>query len=368
MPDNTITMLIGTKKLSGWKSVSVERSLDALADVFSMEFVDIWANSDSPLVPYEPLKVSIFKTSGGKQITEQVVAGYIDTIDMEIIVDQIMVRVSGRSFTGDLVDCSAEFGKSNSWNNTPLTTIIRDLLDLYDIGLDFISSSAYGKDSNLSLTINSGESIFEIIDRECRKRGIIAVTNPYGNLELITTGDRVSQDKLVVGENILSANMTIDYTNRFGVYTVKGQKTGNGSSWNSSTTKINGSATDPVFQGRYRNKIISMDGTGTNQDAQNVASWESQVRAGKSGQLVIKIPSWFQSDGTLWEVGTLVYCNVNPLNVNEQLLINNIKFTQGNDGTFTTLTLVNKDTYSQDPSKTNKITKKSKKKGFGYGW
>lgn len=366
MSDNKVTMLIGTQKLTGWKSVSVSRALDALADTFSMEFVDVWEDYDSPFVPYAKVEVHVEKTAGGRQIKEQVLGGYLDQIDIETMPDQIMVRVNGRSSTGDIVDCSAE-STSASWNNTPLTKIIRDLLDQYDISLDYVSSSAFGRDANLSLTINSGESVFEIIDRECRKRGIIPVTNPYGNLELMTTGDRLSQDKLILGENILSANVSFDYKNRYGLYTVKGQKAGDGSSWNSSTTEVSGSAFDTVFAGRYRNKVIVMDGGGTNKDAQNIAAWESQIRAGKSGKLTVKLPSWFQSNNSLWEVGMSVYCEIPPLKIGEPLLINSVQFSQGNDGTFTSLTLVNADTYSQYPTKQNKITKKSKKTGFGYG-
>jgi prophage tail gpP-like protein len=368
MPNNLISLLIGNKKITGWKSVNIQRSIDIFADTFTMNFVDVWEDYDSPLVPYEKVEIYIEKEAIGSTVKEQVLCGYIDKIDIDVNTNQSTVNVNGRSLTGDLVDCSADYGKANSWNNTSLIKIIRALINQYDISLDFISSSAFENDAKIDLTINAGESVFDIIDRECRKREILPVTNPYGNLELITTGDRESQDKLILGLNILNADVSYDYTNRFGVYTVKGQKSGEGLPWKKSATEVYGKSIDSVFSQRYRNKIIVMDSSGTNKDAQNIASWESQIRAGKCGKLSITIPSWFQSDNTLWEPGTLVYCDVPPLKIAEKLLINQVSFSQSDNGTFTTLSLVNKDTYLSDPQKDNDITKKSSKLGFGFGW
>jgi len=369
MPDNEVSLIVGSSKLTGWKSVSVSRSLDALADTFDFEMVDVWDGEETPLVPYSECKIEIEKTAGGARVKEKVLTGYIDGVSIDVDPGQIVIKVNGRSKTADLVDCSAEYLPSNSWKNTPLTTIIRDLLDVYGLSLDFVSSSAFGRDANLSLTINSGESVFEILDRECRKRGILPVSNPNGELELITTGDRLSRDNLVLGENVLTASVSFDYTNRFSKYKVKGQKSGGGDDWGiASTTQVSGESTDTVFGSRYRLKIITMDGEGSNKDAQNIAAWEAQVRAGKTGKLSVKLPSWFQSNNSLWEPGTLVYCSIPPLRIAEELLINEVRFSQDDSGTFSDLTLVNADTYLADPTKQTKITKKSKKEGFGYGW
>lgn len=368
MPDNEITLLIGASRLKGWKTVSVNRALDAIADTFTFTMVDVWDDSDSPLVPNEKCEIYILRTTLGNQKRDLVLTGYLDSVDIKADGTSITVKIDGRSKTGDLVDCSAEQLPSNSWNDTQLTTIIRDLLFQYDVDLDFVSSSASGKDASLSLTVNSGETIFEIIGRECKKRGILPVTNAYGNLELITSGDRISQDKIVLGENIIDATVTYDYANRFGSYLVKAQKKGDGSGWKNSTNTIYAESSDSVFGSRYRRKIIVLDGAGTNKDAQNTANWEAQVRAGRTGKLSVKLPSWHQSNGDLWEVGTLVYCEIPPLKIQEQLLVNNIAFSQDDGGTIAQLELVNADTYSPAPPKATKVTKKSKKKGFGFGW
>ena len=173
---------------------------------------------------------------------------------------------------------------------------------------------------------------------------------------------------MILGQNVLTAKVSYDYANRFGTYKVKGQRSGSGSSWDATKTQISGESTDSVFGSRTRTKIIVLDGSGTSKIAQDTASWEAQVRAGRSGKLTVKSPSWFQSDGNLWDVGYLVYCNIPELKIQEQLLINSVTYSQDNSGTFCELSLVNKDTYLRGPSKITKIPKKSKKKGFGYGW
>jgi len=368
MLDNEVSLLIGSSKLTGWKSVSVSRALDALADTFEVEMVDVWEGASSPLVPYTPCKIEISKNAGGSIVTEPVITGYLDEVNIDIDSSQLIIKVNGRSKTADLVDCSAEFLPSNSWNNTSLVTIIRDLLDTYNLSLDYISSAAYDQSNKISLTINAGESVFEILDRECKKRGILPVTNPYGELELITTGDRIARDNLVLGENILSASISYDYANRFSKYKVKGQRSTGGEDWTSSKIQVFGEASDSVFGSRKRVKLITMDNEGTTKDAKSIAAWEAQVRAGKTGKLNVKIPTWFQSNNSLWEPGTLVYCDIAPLRIAEKLLINEVKFSQDASGTFCDLTLVHADTYAVDPSNQVKISKKSKKQGFGYGW
>lgn len=368
MPDNVVSLLIGNKKLTGWKSVSISKGLDTIADMFTFNMVDVWDGDDSPLVPYEECKINIEKTAGGRTSKDLVVTGYIDDFGIDIDAAMMKISMNGRSKTGDLVDCSAELLPANSWNNALLTTIIRDLIFEYNVDLDFVSTSAKSNDVKLSLSINSGETIFEIVNRECRKRSILPVVNPYGNLELITTGDRYARDKIILGENINKASVSFDYSNRFGTYKVKAQKSGSGDSWKNSTNNISAESSDGVFQNRFRNKVIVLDGAGSNDDAQKTANWEAQVRAGKTGKLTVTIPSWYQSDGTLWEVGMLTYCKIPPLRIDEELLLNSIEFTQDDGGTMSSLEFVNKDTYLAAPPKETKVTKKSKKKGFGYGW
>lgn len=370
MLDTNIILQIGVENLIGWESVSVNRAIDALADTFEFQMVDAWNGDDTPLRPDRECKIfAEMITANGVKVKEQVLGGWIDKVNISVDTGSILIGVNGRSKTGDLVDCSAEYLPSNSWKNVQMTTIFRDLLSEYGVDLDFVSAIASGKDANLTLTLNLGESIFEVIDRECKKRGIIPVTNPYGNLELITTGDRSSRDKLVLGQNIKSASIFFEYSNRFSTYKVRGQKSGGGDSWGKkSTTQISGEATDSVFGSRNRLKIITLDGEGTNKDAQNTAGWEGQIRAGRAGKLSVETPGWFQSDNTLWEVGTLVYCSIPPLRVEESLLISSVNFSQGSGGTATTLDLVNADTYLANPERVVKITSKSQKKGFGYGW
>lgn len=366
MSDNEVTLLVGTQKLAGWKSVSVSRALDALADTFEFTLVDVRESGLTPFSPSKTCVITIEKSVGGLDIREKVLTGYIDNVSMDVDSGMLSLRISGRSKTADIVDCSAEYLPSNSWNKTLLSTIVRDLLVPLGLSLDFISTQASSRDAILSITLNAGDSIFDVIDKECRKRGILAVTNPSGELELITIGDRVSRDKLIYGENVISASISFDYANRYSQYKVKGQKSGDGDGWTTSKIQIFGEATDGIFQSqRTRLKIMSMDSDGTNKDAQNMAAWEAQTRAGKTGKLSVRVPSWFQSDNTLWEVGTLIFCGIPPLRIAEQLLVNSVRFSQDDSGSICDLELVHADTYLPEPSKTVKV--KGKQQSFG-GW
>lgn len=368
MPKDKISLLVDNKILTGWKSVSVTRSLDALADTYQFNMLDVWSPENTPLIPDKEIKIYVDRDIFVSQLQTLVLTGYIDSQAIKVGTNTNNISLKGRSKTGDLVDCSAEMLPSNSWNRVQFSTIVRDLLFDYDIDLDFISGNAVGKDVALDLSINSGESIFEIISRVSKKLGILPVTNPNGNLEFITTGDRRSQDKLIFGNGLKNVSGEFDYTDRFSSYTIKGQKSGGGGGWKKSTNEISSNAQDEVFGSRYRRKIISLDSKATIKDAQNQVRWEAQIRAGKSGSVDIVLPSWFQNNNEIWEVGTLVYTEIPPLDIAEELLIKDVTLEQTSGGSSAGLKLVNKDTYTKDPSENVKITKQSKKKGFGFGW
>ena len=91
MLDNEVSLLIGSSKLTGWKSVSVSRALDALADTFEVEMVDVWEGASSPLVPYTPCKIEISKNAGGSIVTEPVITGYLDEVNIDIDSSQLII-------------------------------------------------------------------------------------------------------------------------------------------------------------------------------------------------------------------------------------------------------------------------------------
>lgn len=351
-----VALIIGTSRLTGWEELSVNKSMDTISAKFAFKMVDVWEDEPIVLVPNLDCKVSI---NGTKMLT-----GYIDTVTPKVSIEESSLSITGRDKTGDLVDCSAEH-KSGSWTNIGLQNLVYELVRPF--GLRVYADTDMGEKVK-TFTLSSGESPFDAIQRLCVDRGVLPLSNEDGDLVLTSSGIERTVDNLVYGDNVIEAEVVYDFTNRYSYYKVIGQKSGDGTGWKNTTTDIFGEARDEVIS-RYRPKVITADGQMTIALAQKRAAWEAQTRAGRSGKLVVTIPTWTQSDGSLWTVNRLVSCDIPKLRItpDQTLLIHEIEYKQSSEGgTVATLQLIKADSYAVEPKAT--IKKKEKRQGYGYGW
>jgi len=354
MPDE-ISLSIGSSRLLGWKNVSVNRSMDTLSSSFSFNMVDIWEENPIDLIPNLSCKIYLD--------TILILTGFIDSVDIKVDPSNHELSIKGRDKTCDLIDCSAD-NSPGSWKNINLQKLIYELTKSFKINV--IRETDFGEDIK-DFTLNTGEAPFEAIQRICNDRGILPLTNMNGDLILTSSGSRKSFDKLIYGENITDADISYDFANRFSIYKVKGQKSGDGNSWKNSTSQIYGESRDEGID-RYRPKIITADEQMTNSLASRKASWEAQTRAGRSGKLSVSIPTWKQSNGEIWDINMLVSCDIPPFKIfpDDPLLLYEIEYKQDNEGTSSILKFIRKDSYLAEPPKV--IKTKSKSKSIGFGW
>jgi len=353
---NVVSLLVESSKLIGWKTISISRSMDTLCSSFDFSMVDVWEGDPVELVPNLPCSVSIDDT--------KMVTGYIDSVKIRTGRDSHIIQVHGRDKTADLVDCSAA-NIPGSWKNVDVIRFFSDLIRPF--GLAVTSNTSLGEKIK-DYTLASGEAPFEAIQKICKDRAFVALSDSEGDLYITNSGNLTATDKLIYGQNIISADVEYDFVNRYSLYKVKGQKSGSGDSWGNSTTEIYGEATDDAID-RYRPLVITADGQITNSLANKRASWEAQTRAGRSGKLSVTIPTWRQSNGDLWDVNLLVSCDLPPFRItpDQKLLINEIEYKQDDSaGTTCTMKLIRSDAYSPEPPK--EVKTPAKRKQYAFGW
>ena len=355
MPENNVTLRFDGKQISGWTSVSINRSLDSLADSFDLNMVDAWEGEVTQLKP--EVECTIFIDN------KKVLTGYIDKVGIPVDANNQNYQVNGRSKTQDLVDCSAD-NEPGSWEKISALNLIKELCAPYNI--EVRNEVSLGEDIK-KFSLNTGESPFEAIQRICQDRGVLCLSDVDGKLVLTSAGIVSAYDKLILGQNVLAAEATYEFSNRFKIYKIKAQKSEDGESWKKSTTQIYGEARDDGIV-RNRVKVIAADNQMSNALAQKRAAWEAQTRAGRSGTVSIKIPAWYQSNGNLWEPNFLVACHIAPLRLSPDspLLINEVNYSQDESGTLCNLKLVRQDAYAPEPPK--EVKTKEKKKTYGFGW
>src|SRR5687768_15932922 len=111
-------LLINDRYYGGWKSVSVDISIENLSGVFNLTLTDRWAKQTNPVV-IKSGDPCILYINGVVVIT-----GYIDTVNITLDANNHTIQVTGRDKTADIIDCSIIEG-SGQYKNLNLEQIAK---------------------------------------------------------------------------------------------------------------------------------------------------------------------------------------------------------------------------------------------------
>ena len=100
MPNNIISISVDNYKYSGWKAITIEKSLETLSSSFKFVSTDKDNQKNNEDWKLYPQKECIIRLDDIKLIT-----GYIDSVIPTISKDTHSITVSGRDKTSDLIDC-----------------------------------------------------------------------------------------------------------------------------------------------------------------------------------------------------------------------------------------------------------------------
>jgi prophage tail gpP-like protein len=349
MSEASIT--VGGRIFAGWLSVSVTRSIEAIAGGFSLSVTDRFSETDAlwALTPGLECRVDL---DG-----QTVISGYIDELSTRISADAREITVSGRDKTGDIVDCSVR-DEPAQFKKQTLLQLASSVCSPH--GVDVTLATDAGEVFKTA-AIQPGESVFEFLERHARTRGVLLVPDMRGGLIITGPGKTKASTALVEGKNILSASVSINASRRFATYTVKGHTAGADDSWDVKRS-VKGSVTDEGVR-KNRKLLIVAEGEMTLSAAKTRAQWESTVRNARATTISVTVTGWTQENGKLWRLNDLVELQAPKLGVSGTFLITETTFSQSSDaGTVTVLELRHKDAFSPEP-----IQKKTSDK-IGLGW
>ena len=347
MPDETVSMLVGDVEYTGWTELSVRRQLDGLCGSFGFGMADVWG-INGQLIQLQPgLSVRIYIGD------EQVLSGWIDSVTPSISSDQHSLTVSGRDRTCDLVDCSA-MNSPGIWRKRTLQQIVADLVAPFAIELldEVNNTTKFG-----TFKLDVGESVFDAASRAAGKRAALLITDVNGRMVITNTSNKLADDSIKEGVNVVAASAQFNDADRFSEYTVRGSTSTSGGGWSSSTITIEGSGTDEGIA-RYRPLLMKAQGSVTRKDAQQKARWEAHVRSGKAQSVSVTLRGFHQSSGQLWPLNRITNVDIPSLLVGNSMLINSVEFVRGSSGSMTNLELVLPNSYIPEPPKSVRPTRK----------
>ncbi|EDL0131902.1 phage tail protein [Salmonella enterica subsp. enterica serovar Kottbus] len=333
-----VELFIGGSIFSGWVSVSVRRSLEHLAGSFELELMIPGQPVPDSISPGLPLKLQINGVT--------VITGYLDTVKYKITATSNKITITGRDKTGDLVDCSAVF-KGSQWHNRTLEQIAGDLCKPFGIRVIWQVSDATAAKPFATFTLQLSETVSDALTRAARHRGVLVTSNADGDLVFTQAGNQQT-DTLELGKNLLDADFTDDWRNRYSEYLVKGHGGGGGHKGEAKAAALlaapKGRTADTVVT-RYRPKVILADHKITADGGRQRAIREERRAIARSERFIATVKGWFRDGGALWDVNLLTRVIAPRVNVDmRDLLICQVEFTlNAKEGEVTRLTLAPRD-------------------------
>ncbi|ECG8633961.1 phage tail protein [Salmonella enterica subsp. salamae] len=333
-----VELFIGGGIFFGWVSVSVRRSLEHLAGSFELELMMPGQSLPDSITPGLPLKLQINGVT--------VITGYLDTVKHKITATSYKISITGRDKTGDLVDCSAVF-KGSQWHNRTLEQIAGDLCKPFGVRVIWQVSDATAAKPFATFTLQLSETVSDALTRAARHRGVLVTSNADGDLVFTQAGNQQT-DTLELGKNLLDADFTDDWRNRYSEYLVKGHGGGGGHRGEAKAAALlaapKGQTADKAVT-RYRPKVILADHKITADGARQRAIREERRAIARSERFVATARGWFRENGALWDVNMLTRVVAPRVNVDmRDLLICQVEFTlNAKGGEVTRLTLAPRD-------------------------
>lgn len=359
-----VTVRAGGALWRGWLGVSITRTLKDVASSFDLNIAGT-ARASRVIQAMEPVEILLEDRPA--------LCGYVDVWRAAATANGGPTSVSGRSKTGDLVDCSATV-KPGQWFNATPARIVGDLVSPFGILAIVEDSRPIG-----TFALEPGETVFAALDRLAKIRAMAVTDGPDGALKIYRP-DPAKSPKVTsllhrLGpdggpdptNNVLSLDMEIRADKRFSDIDVIGQTSGDDSVQGLAAVHVRGSARDRQVP-RYRPLIIKGECDAGDMSPQTRAEWELSRRIGASLKITALVRGWVEPmTGDLWTCG-MVPLVLSPVHgINRGLMVTGVTYgLNGGDGQVVTLTLEPPEAWDlREESKTKKS--KGDGKGDQYG-
>jgi prophage tail gpP-like protein len=337
---------------SGFEEVEIFRDMNSISGSFALSISNYFkgGTSLSEIKIGDPCTVEI----EGQKVLD----GYIDKIPVKYGRDYSWLDIVGRDKTCDLLDCSFDT-TPNEWKKQTVGNIIKNLCNPFSISVTIDASVSSEANTKLdTYKANEGQTVYESIAELCRDNAIMPLNIGDGKLTLTkATTSKYMSDGIATGINIDSGFMEQSNENRFSSYKIKGQGIGNDDKAITDFSECYGSFSDPLIS-RARTYVGFAELPTNIGGCQKKAKWEARVRAGISRAIEYQIPRWVQSNNKVWEINSLMKVKDDIFGIDTTMLIMSIRYLYSRDeGEFTRLVLVNKDTYNLSDNQINIKTK-----------
>jgi prophage tail gpP-like protein len=330
MDDRMYQVFIDNVLWQGWNSIEIHRSIEQMSGSFALTLAHAY------ILDVKPHQSCIIQVDG-----QTIVSGFIDRVDMQYSVQGTFLNVQGRDRTADLIDCAATIDGPYEFVNQTLDQVVKAIVAPF--GIEVTVNAPVGETFK-RIAIQPGETAYDLIERLCRYRNILPLSNGIGGLSLVEAGQARLKSQLIYGQNILSARITQDYSARYSHVSVKGQSESFDQSSSADITTPSGLAIDRSIT-RYRPKLIIAENQGNDTDFKGRAAWDIAFAKARSINAQYQVQGWYAGINELWLPNRLVYVNDPQHGIDQDLLIVSVQHQYSETGSLTTLQLTQEDAF-----------------------
>lgn len=318
MTAHVVKLSVNGTDFGGFEGGEVRLGLDQICSSFSLTYFDNRSPGSPP-----PIDCGDRCTL---TIDDRVVMdGWVDESNIEYDANSYKATVSGRSLTGDLVDCTAGVRVGNrrpktSWSNVPIGTIVADLCR------DFLVQSIVLGEQGANFSkfrLQRGETIGDALARLVRPRGMVAYT-AGSDLVIARAGTERTQTVIRYGDQVIRGGLKSSMASRYSDYLFKGQTRANDTVNGVSAQQLDGVVQDQGVP-RYRPLLIVRGGQDSKADLGQLAILERNQRAGRGERLSYTVYDWERQEG-LWEPNVRVRVIDPRLDVDCEMLVVNVAY------------------------------------------
>jgi len=342
MQSNIVRLEVGGRVYAGWTAISITRSIEAISGRFSLGLTERWPGQPNvwPILPEADCAVSIGD--------DPVITGQVDQISPSFDADNHSINASGRDRTGQMVDCSAMHAPGE-WAGIRLDKLARILAEPFGISVKSETDVGDPWPIERPFKLQPGEAAFDALNRACRTRGVLAISDGVGGMVLTKPGQSRCNTALIQGQNVKSASLTSDIQERFSTYIVRGSQPGTDYLDPEQSAAVEARATDAAMK-TNRPTIILPDFAVDIATARKYAQWAATIRAARAVSVQATVQGWRQGNGELWPVNALVNVDFPWLRVSGEMLISELTYSlDESGGTQTVMTLRRPDAFSPQP-------------------
>jgi prophage tail gpP-like protein len=340
MNDGDVRLTVAGAAISGWQDIRISAGIERCPRDFDIGLTELYPGetSEVSIKNGDPCTVAI----GG----DLVITGFVDRYMPRIGRDNHSIRITGRGLCEDIVDSAAEWPGGQISGNSALG-IATKLAQPYGIKV------AAAGDTGVAIpqfNLIIGETAFEIIERVCRFRGLLAYDLPDGSLFLTQVGTQAMASGFTEGQNIEEAEATYRSDELFSDYEAFLQSMDVLNDLGSGGNLL-AHVTDPNMARHRLKTIIAEAGGGGLDVAKQRVAWECARRFGRSRSVKLTCDSWRDSAGTLWTPNMLAPVTAPHLKLaGEQWIIGEVDFIR-NDvrGTIAELLLMPPNAFLPEP-------------------